>query len=297
MQMRGICRSDACGNDAAAHLDGGQNVGGVGALAALRANQAAGDGHGEQRVQQFMLRVPVHEPGPELAQDGAVEARVVERQGQQVLPIQSGSHRVGGVAIRQVLGELEQGDERQPPRCFGRAAARGEQPSKTGVVEDGPKAVAHIHQQAAAGKRCPGNLGRFLGHGSGRAGAKGHGWRPSKGGKPSSTRAALHHPKPPSISPAVSGMRMDQYSPGTDTAGRPVPGRFADIENRTISIEAKWDRSSPGCRCPSGASQPGDDWGTGVHAGYRSVTGTARRQGQSAWTAIHDLGGETFVVA
>ncbi len=120
--MRGICRSDACGNDAAAHLDGGQNVGGVGALAALRANQAAGDGHGEQRVQQFMLRVPVHEPGPELAQDGAVEARVVERQGQQVLPIQSGSHRVGGVAIRQVLGELEQGDERQPPRCFGRAA-------------------------------------------------------------------------------------------------------------------------------------------------------------------------------
>lgn len=39
------------------------------------------------------------------------------------------------------------------------------------------------------------------------------------------------------------------------------------------------------------------DWGPGIHAGYRSVTGTARRQGQSAWTAIRDLVGGTFAVA
>lgn len=39
------------------------------------------------------------------------------------------------------------------------------------------------------------------------------------------------------------------------------------------------------------------DWGPGIHAGYRSVTGTARRQGQSAWTAIRDLIDGTFVVA
>ncbi|MGY0715133.1 IS66 family transposase [Azospirillum argentinense] len=39
------------------------------------------------------------------------------------------------------------------------------------------------------------------------------------------------------------------------------------------------------------------DWGPGIHAGYRSVTGTARRQGQSAWTAIQALVAGTFAIA
>jgi transposase len=39
------------------------------------------------------------------------------------------------------------------------------------------------------------------------------------------------------------------------------------------------------------------DWGPGIHAGYRSVTGTARRQGQSAWTAIRALVDGTFAFA
>lgn len=39
------------------------------------------------------------------------------------------------------------------------------------------------------------------------------------------------------------------------------------------------------------------NWGPDIHAGYRSVTGTARRQGQSAWTAIRKLVSGTFAVA
>ena len=39
------------------------------------------------------------------------------------------------------------------------------------------------------------------------------------------------------------------------------------------------------------------EWGPGIHAGYRSVTGTARRQGQSSWIAIRHLIDGTFVVA
>ena len=39
------------------------------------------------------------------------------------------------------------------------------------------------------------------------------------------------------------------------------------------------------------------DWGPGIHAGYRSVTGTAHRHGQSAWTAVRDLVDGTFAVA
>jgi len=38
-------------------------------------------------------------------------------------------------------------------------------------------------------------------------------------------------------------------------------------------------------------------WGPQIHAGYRSVTGTARRQGQSAWTAIRALVDGTFLLA
>ena len=38
-------------------------------------------------------------------------------------------------------------------------------------------------------------------------------------------------------------------------------------------------------------------WGPGNHAGYRSVTGTARLQGQSAWNAIRALVDGTFAVA
>jgi transposase len=39
------------------------------------------------------------------------------------------------------------------------------------------------------------------------------------------------------------------------------------------------------------------DWGPSIHAGYRSIIGTARRQGMSAWTATRALVGGTFVVA
>ena len=39
------------------------------------------------------------------------------------------------------------------------------------------------------------------------------------------------------------------------------------------------------------------DWGPAIHAGYRSVTGTAARQGQSAWTAIRHLVAGSFTVA
>ena len=38
-------------------------------------------------------------------------------------------------------------------------------------------------------------------------------------------------------------------------------------------------------------------WGAGIHAGYRSVTGTARLRGQSALDAIRDLVDSSFALA
>jgi len=39
------------------------------------------------------------------------------------------------------------------------------------------------------------------------------------------------------------------------------------------------------------------DWGAQIHAGYRSVTGTARLSGQPALQAIRDLIGGKFAIA
>ena len=39
------------------------------------------------------------------------------------------------------------------------------------------------------------------------------------------------------------------------------------------------------------------DWGSQIHAGYRSVTGTARLSGTSALCAIRNLVDGTFAVA
>jgi transposase len=39
------------------------------------------------------------------------------------------------------------------------------------------------------------------------------------------------------------------------------------------------------------------DWGAQVHAGYRSVTGTARLTGKSALAAVRDLVDGGFAVA
>ena len=38
------------------------------------------------------------------------------------------------------------------------------------------------------------------------------------------------------------------------------------------------------------------EWGAGIHAGYRSVNGTARLQGQSALAAIRNLVDDSFAV-
>lgn len=39
------------------------------------------------------------------------------------------------------------------------------------------------------------------------------------------------------------------------------------------------------------------DWGAQIHAGYRSITGTARLSSQSALSAIRDLLDEKFAIA
>ena len=70
-------------------------------------------------------------------------------------------------------------------------------------------------------------------------------------------------------------------------ANRDVPATN-NISEREIRPSAVFRKVTGGFR---------SDWGASIHAGYRSVTGTARLHGQSALGAIRDLVDGSFAVA
>ena len=93
------------------HLDRRQHMRRIGALPAPRLDQPRLLERRQQRLEQQRLGTLRDEAVAELAQDGGVEAGVVQRQAEGVLPVDAPAHRVGGLAIRQPFGELE--DRRQ----------------------------------------------------------------------------------------------------------------------------------------------------------------------------------------
>ena len=90
---------------------------------------------------------------PELAQDAVIEARVGQVQGQKVLPVNPCPHRLCGLPVGQVLAELHQRDQRQPPRRISRLAEGGVEVIENGTIEDRAKPVAQEQVGIAARER------------------------------------------------------------------------------------------------------------------------------------------------
>jgi len=103
-----------------------------------------------------------------------VEARVGQLQAEQVLPVDAGAHRLGRLAVGQVLAELEQGDQRQAPRRQARLAEPGEQVGEVGISEDGAELVPQLQERVALTKGRARDARRLLGHGLDRAGLERH---------------------------------------------------------------------------------------------------------------------------
>jgi hypothetical protein len=101
---------------------GGQDVRGVGALAASSLEQLMRRGDLQHRIQQQGLGRARDQARAELAQHRAVEARVGERQAKQILPVDPAPHCIGCLSVRQVLGELQQGHQGQTPGRLRRLA-------------------------------------------------------------------------------------------------------------------------------------------------------------------------------
>src|SRR5687768_1242477 len=87
---------------------------GVGALSAARFEQPEIATPFQQDVEQELLRSPLDQSATELTEDGVVEAGIGELKCEGVLPVDAGANG-GGLAIREVLGELEDRGQGEPP--------------------------------------------------------------------------------------------------------------------------------------------------------------------------------------
>jgi hypothetical protein len=81
----------------------GRHVRGIGPLPAPGAQQAGAGQPLQDRLQHLLLQAVPDQAVPEVPQDGEAEARVVEFQAEQELPVRSRPHLVGGLPLRQAL--------------------------------------------------------------------------------------------------------------------------------------------------------------------------------------------------
>ncbi len=141
-----------------------QDVSGVGALLAPRLDQTALAQALEQDLEQALILIAGEQARSELAQNRNVEPRVGQLQAQRLRPVNAASHRLGRLTVGQVLEDLEQRDQRQPPGCNRRLPPGLVEGGKPGVVVQNPDLIADPHQQGALAKGRPGHARRVLGN-------------------------------------------------------------------------------------------------------------------------------------
>ena len=123
------------------------HVGGIGALLPARLDQVFGRQPFQQRVQRRLLQPGVGDPVPELREHRVVEARVIERQPEQVLPVDPGPHRLGCLPVGELLRPLQDGHQRQPRRRPARAAPDAERSREILIMQPLAQAVADQPRQ------------------------------------------------------------------------------------------------------------------------------------------------------
>lgn len=128
----------------------------------------------EQALKKPLFGRAVEEPLPELGEHTEVEAGVLQVQAQRVLPVEPGADGVGGLAVGEVLGELEDGDEGEPPRGRGRLADIGVEVGEVVVAEERAEPVAGGEVGVPLGEGGPGDASGLGGDGEVGLGAERH---------------------------------------------------------------------------------------------------------------------------
>src|SRR5215218_8282432 len=91
----------------------GQDMGGVGALFAARAEQTALATEQQQVREQRGTLLSREQSVAKLAQHREVKARISQLERERILPVDTAAHGIGGLAVSQVFEKLEDGDEHQ----------------------------------------------------------------------------------------------------------------------------------------------------------------------------------------
>jgi hypothetical protein len=104
-----------------------------------------------------------------------VESGVVELEPEGILPVDASADGVGGLAIGEVLGELQHGDQGEPPRGQCGLPAPGVEVGEVAIAEHGSELVAEPEVGIALGEGGAGDAGGQLGDVKDGAGLQGHG--------------------------------------------------------------------------------------------------------------------------
>ena len=112
------------------------------------------------------------EAAAELGEGGEVESGVVELESEGVLPVDAAADGVGGLAIGEVLGELQDGDQGELPGGQCGLSAPGVEVGEVAVAEDGSEFVAEPEVGVALGEGGAGDAGGQLGDGRGGLGCR-----------------------------------------------------------------------------------------------------------------------------
>ena len=142
-----------------------QDVSGIGPLPHPRPYQAQPAQPGQQRLQQRRLPPAGHQPGPEPAQHAEIEPLIVQLQAEAVLPVQPAPHRISGLPVGQVPGELQHRHHRQLRRGDPRRAPRPVHHAERLVLAPGAQLIPGPHRQRPLPERPPrhpGGTGRHL---------------------------------------------------------------------------------------------------------------------------------------
>ena len=123
------------------------HVGGIGALFPGRLDQAFGGQPGQQHVQRYLLQVVRGDPVPELGQHRVIKPRVIQRQPQQVLPVDPGPDRISRSPVGQVLRPLQDRHQRQPRRRQPRLAPDAERGREIVIGQPLAQSVTDHHGQ------------------------------------------------------------------------------------------------------------------------------------------------------
>ena len=150
--------------EAVQDADGGQHVRRVGTLRSAGLEPAQGAAALEELVQHEFFGTAGQEAVAKFAEHRKVKAGIRQGESEQVFPVNTSPHRLGGLAISEMFVELHNSDECQTPGREARLALQREAGGKVVVLEDRPEGIPQEQVRIAFGEGGTGHTGGFFRH-------------------------------------------------------------------------------------------------------------------------------------